>query len=174
MGVSNASEVITGNTIGKGDYKSSYKRAVTFLAMAIILRGCSGVVIFSLKYIVIDSYNISDYTKSIAYQLMNSTSVLVVFMSVATLLTKGVLRAGGDTKFLMIADVLFLWIISIPLGYVAGIVLELPPGIVLIVLKSNEILKGIWCVFRLFRKKWIRYIDYKEKDNKDLKACVNN
>lgn len=174
MGVSNASGVITGNTIGKGDYESAYKRAVTFLAMAIILGGCSGVVIFSLKYIVIDFYNISDYTKSIAYQLMNSTSVLVVFMSVATLLTKGVLRAGGDTKFLMIADVLFLWIISIPLGYVAGIVLELPPGIVLIVLKSDEILKGIWCVFRLFSKKWIRDIDYKEKDNKNLEACVNN
>ncbi|MCR8746939.1 hypothetical protein [Romboutsia lituseburensis] len=72
-------------------------------------------------------FDISDYTKSVAHQLMNSASFLVVFMSVSTILTKGILRAGGDTKFLMIADVLFLCLVSIPLGYVAAIVLNLLP-----------------------------------------------
>ena len=33
----------------------------------------------------------------------------------------GVLRGGGDTKFLMVADILFLWIVSIPLGALAGL-----------------------------------------------------
>ena len=64
--------------------------------------------------------------------------------------------SGGDTKFSMIADVLFLWVVAIPLGYVAGIVLNWPPGVVLICLKIDEIIKGLWCISRLLSKKWIK------------------
>lgn len=163
MGVSNASGVITGNTIGEEKYDLAYERAITFLALAILLGIGSSIVIFGLKYIIIDFYNISDYTKSIAHQLMNSTSFLVVFMSVSTILTKGILRAGGDTKFLMIADVLFLWMVSIPLGYVAAIVLNLPPWLVLITLKIDEVIKGFWCITRLLSKKWIRHIKHEQR-----------
>ncbi len=46
----------------------------------------------------------------------------MVFRSVNSILTKGVLRGGGDTRFLMVADVLFLWIVAVPLGYLAGLV----------------------------------------------------
>ena len=35
-------------------------------------------------------------------------------------MTKGVLRGGGDTKMLMLADNIFLWVLSIPLGLLAG------------------------------------------------------
>ncbi|MGL4911534.1 MAG: MATE family efflux transporter [Romboutsia sp.] len=170
MGVSNASGVITGNTIGEEKYDLAYQRSITFLAMAILLGICSSVAIFALKYVIIDFYNISDSTKAIAHELMNSTSFLVVFMSISTILTKGILRAGGDTKFLMIADVLFLWMVSIPLGYVAGIVLNLSPWIVLIALKIDEIIKGLWCVARLISKKWIKNIDCEEDVKKQVEV----
>ena len=62
----------------------------------------------------------------------------------------------------MIADVLFLWAASIPLGYVAGIVFNLPPGIVFIALKIDEIIKSLWCIKRLSGKKWIRRISNEE------------
>ncbi|MBO3445037.1 MATE family efflux transporter [Clostridium sp. CCUG 7971] len=163
MGVSNASGVITGNTIGQGQHKLAQERAVTFLAMSIILGLSSAFFIFILKNVIIDFYNISNNTKQMAIQLMNSTSFLVVFMSISSLLTKGVLRAGGDTKFLMIADILFLWTVSIPLGAIAGLVFKLPAGIVLICLKIDEIIKGLWCVGRLLSKKWIRSVDEEEQ-----------
>lgn len=55
-------------------------------------------------------------------------------------MTKGVLRGGGDTKFLMIADVLFLWVASIPLGYLSGLVWMLSPFFVYICLRIDYIL----------------------------------
>lgn len=42
-----------------------------------------------------------------------------------SILTKGVLRGGGDTKFLMVADIIFLWAASLPLGILAGLVWHL-------------------------------------------------
>jgi Na+-driven multidrug efflux pump len=76
---------------------------------------------------------------------------------------------GGDTKFLMISDVLFLWIISIPLGFFAGLVWGLPPAIVYLCLKIDEILECIWCGFRLFSDKWIT--DITVGDNIKLEAA---
>ena len=164
MGVSNASGVITGNTVGEKNYDLAFIRGKIFLFMAIILGCFSSVVIYFMKYIIVDFYNVTDHTKSIAYSLMNATSFLVIFMSVSHVLTKGVLRAGGDTKFLMIADVLFLWVVAIPLGYFAGVVYNLPYGLVLICLKIDEIIKSTWCVFRLFSKKWIKNISLEDSD----------
>ncbi len=98
-----------------------------------------------------------------AIQMMNATSFLAIFMAVASLLTKGVLRAGGDTKFLMVADIFFLWAVSIPLCAIAGLVFKLPAGIVLICLKIDEIIKGLWCVGRLLSKKWIKVVNKDDK-----------
>ena len=71
-------------------------------------------VITMLKTPVINSYNITDETKQIAHQLMNAISFIVVFRSANMILTKGVLRGGGDTRFLVLADTSMMWLIAIP------------------------------------------------------------
>ena len=73
-------------------------------------------------------------------------------------MTKGVLRGGGDTKVLMLADNIFLWAVSIPLGVIAGLVLHMPAFWIYFFLKSDQILKAFWCVIRLQSGKWIKKI----------------
>ena len=41
--------------------------------------------------------------------------------------SKGVLRGSGDTRFLMVADIILLWAISLPLGYLAAHVWKMAP-----------------------------------------------
>ena len=107
---------------------------------------------------MIGFYDVAGNTKDIAYQLMNTTSIIVIFSAVGSTLTKGVLRAGGDTKFLMKADVLFLWLLAIPLGFIAGVVLKLPAGVVFFCLKIDEVIKALWCTKRLLADKWIKNV----------------
>ena len=66
----------------------------------------------------------------------------MVFQTISSVLTKGVLRGGGDTKFLMMADVLFLWIASVPLGFLAGITFELSAFWVYIAMKIDMVIKA--------------------------------
>ena len=73
-------------------------------------------------------------------------------------MTKGVLRGGGDTRMLMLADNIFLWVLAIPLGILAGYVLHFPPFWIYFCLKSDQIAKTIWCVLRLRGRKWIKKI----------------
>lgn len=67
--------------------------------------------------LIIGAYNITAETQEIAYQLMKSVAIMVIFQATQSMLTKGVLRGGGDTRFLVVADIAFMWLLSIPLGY---------------------------------------------------------
>ncbi len=105
---------------------------------------------------IIAQFNITEETRAIAYQLMYAVSIMVVFQALQSLLTKGVLRGGGDTRFLMMADMLFLWLVSIPLGYLAGLVLHLPPFWIYAALKADWVIKTIWCSICLIRGNWMK------------------
>lgn len=107
---------------------------------------------------VVSFYNITAGTAAIALELMRSVGVVTVFTLSGSILTKGVLRGGGDTRFLMIADILFLWCLSVPLGALAGLVWGWPPFWAFFSLRIDHAVKVIWCLFRLRGGKWIKKI----------------
>ena len=158
QGISNASSIITGHTLGAGDTERAQRQGVTFLGLGTVIGVLAGGLIMILSWPVINCYNVTGETKAIAEQLMLAVGVIVIFQSMNSILTKGVLRGGGDTKFLMLADILFLWIASIPLGYLAGLVWHLPAFWIYTFLKIDQFIKAVWCVLRLGSKKWIKKI----------------
>lgn len=158
QGICHSGSIITGHTLGEGKKKKAQEQAYTFLVIGIIIGAIAGAVILAVSNRVVNYYNITEETKEIAKQLMQSIALIVVFQSMNSILTKGVLRGGGDTKFLMLADILFLWILSIPLGIMAGLVLHWPPYWIYFFLKIDQIVKAIWCIFRLRSGKWIKVI----------------
>lgn len=162
QGVCHSGSIITGHTLGEGKKKKAQEQAYTFLMLGIIIGAMSGAIILALSNTVVNFYNITDETKTIAIELMRSIAIVVVFQSMNSILTKGVLRGGGDTKFLMLADILFLWILSIPLGYLAGLVWNWSAYWIYFCLKSDQIVKAIWCIFRLRSGKWIKAINKQE------------
>ena len=89
---------------------------------------------------------------------MDAVSFIMIFQSMNSILTKGVLRAGGDTKFLMLGDILFLWVAAIPLGALAGLVLHWPSFWIYTMLKIDQIIKCVWCFQRLRSRKWMKKI----------------
>ena len=89
---------------------------------------------------------------------MIAISIILIFQATNSIMTKGVLRGGGDTKMLMLMDNIFLWAVALPLGILAGFVLHLDPFWIYICLKSDQIIKAVWCYFRLKSEKWIKKI----------------
>ena len=158
QGLSNASAIITGHTLGEGKVEQAQKQGFTFLGLGLAIGIVGGVLIMIISGPIISFYNITPETKEIAEQLMLAIGFIVIFQSMNSILTKGVLRGGGDTKFLMAADVLFLWVASVPLGYLAGLVFHLPSFWIYTFLKIDQVIKAIWCIFRLKSRKWIKKI----------------
>ena len=157
-GVCNASGIITGHTMGEGDIKKAQKQGYTFLFIGFIIGCFSALVIFLLRSPIINYYDVSAEAKAIAWDLMNAIIIINIFQSMNSILTKGVLRAGGDTTFLMAGDILFLWVASIPLGGLAGLKWGLPSFWIYTFLKIDQIIKCVWCYFRLRSGKWLKKI----------------
>lgn len=158
QGVSQAGAIVTGQTLGTGQKEKTMEQGYGFLGLGIGLGALSALFIMAVSGAIIGSYNVSEETAVMAGQLMMAISIIVLFQSSNSIMTKGVLRGGGDTKMLMVADNAFLWIVSIPLGIVAGFVLKLPAFYIYIALKFDQIIKAVWCVFRLRSGKWIKKI----------------
>lgn len=158
-GISNASGIITGHTMGEGDYDKAQKQGYTFLILGFLIGCVAALIIALLRSPIINYYDISPEAKLIAYDLMNAIIIIVIFQSMNSILTKGVLRAGGDTKFLMMGDILFLWVASIPLGALAGLVFHMSSFWIYTLLKIDQIIKCVWCYFRLRSGKWLKKIN---------------
>ncbi len=157
-GMAHAGCIITTQTLGTKDVEAAKRQGTTMLLIGTIVGILAAGFITMLKTPVINSYTITDDTKQIAHQLMNAISFIVVFRSANTILAKGVLRGGGDTKFLVYADTSLMWLIAIPLGAAAGLWLKLPSFWIYTCLYSDQILKAVWCTYRLRSGKWIKKI----------------
>lgn len=158
QGFSQAGAIVTGYTLGEGDRKKAYEQGWAFLGIGFVFGAIAAIIINAISLPMISAYNLSTETQKIARELMLSISIIVVFQATNSIMTKGVLRGGGDTKMLMLADNLFLWIASLPLGIIAGLVLGLPAFWIYFALKFDQVLKAFWCVYRLNSGKWIKKI----------------
>lgn len=158
QGISQAGCIITGHTLGEGKREQAQREGYTFLLFGIIIGAVACGIILLISGPMIGMYRITEETRRIAHQLMDAVAFILVFQSANSILTKGVLRGGGDTRFLMVADILFLWLASVPLGILAGLVLHLPAFWIYFFMKIDQIIKCVWCVFRLRSGKWIKAI----------------
>ena len=153
-----SSQIVIGNTLGEGKPKRAKLESNTFMLLSILIGIVIGALIVLTAHPIADGYRLSKETNTVAVQLLQAQGISVVFMIPAGVITKGVLRAGGDTAFLMVADVIFLWMISVPFGYLFGVVWHLSPFLVFLMLKSEHFLKLILCMIRYATGKWIKNI----------------
>lgn len=156
QGVSSAASVMTGNTIGAGDRELAKRQGITFWMLGIIVGFVAAGIILAVSPFLIGTFNITEETRVIAFDMMWAVALMVVFQTMQSMLTKGILRGGGDTRFLMVADIIFLWCLSIPLGYATGIVWKCTPFIVYCALKADWAVKSVMCSYRLFKGNWIK------------------
>ncbi|WP_026517751.1 MATE family efflux transporter [Butyrivibrio sp. MC2021] len=158
QGISQASCTITGITLGKGEVEKAREQGNTFAALGFIIGGFGCVLILAISDLVVGAYRITPETAALARDLMHAVAITIWFQAANSILTKGTLRGGGDTKFLMVADIIFLWVCSIPMGALAGLVFNWPGFWVFIMLRIDQFIKCFVCVIRLRSGKWIKRI----------------
>lgn len=157
-GISQASAMITGKTLGESKTKEVQEQGYAFLGLGLLVGIVGAGLILVICNPVTVLYHLTSETAVITKQLLFASAIIVIFQSTSNILTKGVLRGGGDTKVLMIADSIFLWVVSIPLGYFVGITMGFAPFWIYMALKMDNFCKMIWSVYRLNGGKWIKKI----------------
>jgi Na+-driven multidrug efflux pump len=155
IGVSNATSVLVGNRIGAGKEDEAFVYAGRSLGIGIAGGLFLGFILQLVKAPILSLYNVSpEVIQNAGYIINVVTFFLWVRVNNMTIVV-GILRAGGDTRFSLFLDGIIIWIVGVPMAYLAAFVLDLPVYFVYLFAMSEEAAKWILGLHRYLSRKWI-------------------
>ena len=157
VGAASAASILIGKTIGENrgmERIREYARTLQVLFVGIGL--ALGAALFCIRIPWLRIYNVVDETRALANAYMIIQSVVLVTMSYQMPVNGGIIRGGGDTKFIMIVDLISIWGIVLPLSFLAAFVWKLSPVAVIALLNSDQVFKCVPAFFRVNSYKWVR------------------
>lgn len=155
-GTAGATSVIIGQTVGAGEYEKVKEYAKKLQVLFLIIGLASGAILYLAKDYILLLYNVSEETIEMSKQLMTVLSITMVGTSYQMSSLTGIVRAGGSIYFVLINDLIFVWLIVIPSALIAAFVLNASPVVVFACLKCDQILKCGVAVVKVNRFKWIK------------------
>ena len=169
-GMSSAASVLAGNTIGEGKYKQARQQSLTVFVISIFLGIVSCGITLGVSKPFVSFYNITAETRAIAFELLAVMAVLTIFQTVSGINMFGTLRGGGDSKFVLFFDVSSMWLFSVPLGWLSGLVLHWPVWAVCICLRSGDVFKCFGAIARILSGKWVKDVTRTEEQINELQT----
>ena len=157
VGAASAAAILIGRTIGEDAGLPKIKEYSRTLQVLFL---CIGAVIslglFFLRRPILGLYQLSDETRAMANSFLLVFCVTGFGMSYQMPTLTGIVRGGGDTRFVLINDLISIWGIVLPVSALAAFVFHWPPVAVVICLNSDQVFKcGAACV-RCNRYRWIK------------------
>lgn len=154
-GAANASAVFVGKAAGTGNAPLVRTYAKRFLWISLGVGIFAMGILLSIRHTMVNFYNVSPLVKSLALEIMLSASAVCLILPFSAVSLVGILRGAGDTRFVLWIDIAFLWLLSAPLGMLAGWWLKLPVPLVYLCLKIDEPIKSVIAILRMRGTKWI-------------------
>jgi len=155
---SGASSVVIGKTIGSGQIDKIKGYARTLQMIFIGLGILSGLLIIILRSFVIDFYTLTPEARSLTHTFMLILAITVVGTSYEFPVMSGIIQSGGDTKYGMIVDTLFIFFFTLPLAAASAFIFQWPAEVTFIFLKVDQLLKCITHGIKVNRYRWIRVL----------------
>lgn len=156
MGFGNGNGVIIGKKIGEGEQETARVYAKRSLWFMPLVGACVGIFLWPLSKTLPFFFNVSPEIIKTACNMIIVLICMYPFNSMCMNWIVGVCRAGGDTTFAALVEILVMWGISIPLGAVAAFVWHLSAvWIYACLLISESVCKAILGLIRVLSGKWL-------------------
>ena len=160
IGVGSAASVIIGNTVGSGDVNvvRDYSKKSCWFSVFIGILIC--VITIPSAFIVPSFFTSASVdAKHTATVLLLLFAITAVLRSVNMMTVVGILRSGGDTTYCMIMETLIIWLVSVPLVFLFGLVFNANIYVLFLLTNVSEALKTIVFLLRIKGKKWIKFLN---------------
>lgn len=157
VGSAGAAAVIIGRTIGEGKIDKTKEYAKTMQILFIGIGILTGVALFFLRTPIISMYsNISDEAKELANGFLLVLCVTGVGTAYQMPTNTGIVRGGGDSRYVLIMDLVSIWGIVLPLSFLAAFVFNWHPVAVIACLNADQVFKSIPAVIKCNRFNWMK------------------
>ena len=155
LGIGNATAIMVGNTIGRGETQKAYRYAGRSLGLQISGGLLMGILVYSFAGLIFNLYNVSAQVIGDAYQILAFLSAAMWMRASNHVIIVGILRSGGDTRYSLILDGFVIWLVGVPLSAAGAFLFNLPVGYVYALALTEEATKFIFGSIRYFSRKWI-------------------
>ena len=153
-----ASLILVGAKIGEEKREEAFGIAKKLLRLCVIFGIIAGIMIGIFSRFIIKLFTLSPEGYSIAQQLFYINAVFCPIYLVNGVLVSGLLRAGGDTRFAALTEILVMWLTSVPLDFIGAMWLKLPIAAVVLMTQVESIIK-IFILARRFKSgKWLNFM----------------
>jgi putative MATE family efflux protein len=158
MGLGNGVAVLVGKRIGEGEEQAARDYADRITMFVFLLAFCAALVLLPMSKLLPHIFNINAQT------LAHTVSMFVILCfayppkAFNMAMVVGVCRAGGDTVFCAIYDVVVMWLVSLPAAAVASFVFHAPIWLIYLCIMSEDVFKMILGLWRLKSGKWLHNV----------------
>ena len=154
---SNVACVLIGKTIGENQPMEIIKRRsknlqLIFLAIGVV----SSLVLLVSKNLIIGFYNATPQTVEITNQFIWVLCVTIIGTAYEAPALCGIVSGGGDTSFVFKNDIIFMWLIVLPLSFLSAFVFKFPVVVTFACLKADQVLKCAVALVKVNRFNWIK------------------
>ena len=159
---STASGVVIGKTVGEEDIPrvKEYTKTLQILFLGIGI--LTGLALFASRDFIIGLYDVTEAAAELSRQFILVLCFTVVGTSYQCSCLTGIVTGGGDTRFVLINDLIHQWLIVIPSALLSAFVFHWPLWVTVLCLKSDQILKCFVAVIKVNRYKWIHKLTREE------------
>ncbi len=152
----NAAGVVLGNQMGTGDMTHVFEYAKRIMRMMVLFGLAISVVFYLIAVPMANFFNVAPEVREYIIQCVRLLALSAPFKAINMLVIVGVLRSGGDTTFSMLLDGGAVWFVAVPLVAIGGLILHLEIRYVFMLALTEELVKAIIGLKRMYSRKWIK------------------
>ena len=158
MGFGNGIGVLIGKRIGEKKFDEARAYALRSMWFMPLIGACVGVFLLPLSKLLPFLFNVEPDIIKMATSILMILIFAYPFNSFCMDWIVGVCRAGGDTVFSAASELIALWGVAIPLGYVAAFVLHLSAPMIFLFITSESLVKAVVGAIRILSGKWLHEV----------------
>lgn len=158
MGIASASAAMVGHKIGEEKTRIAFVYASRTNGLGVILGAVIGGVLILSSNMIVGLFDISADAKGYAQTLIFLFALILPIKTFNLENLLGALRAGGDTRFSLLAELIPLWLFTIPLSFYFGWYGAVSISVLYLITVSDELIKAILGGIRFFSKRWINVL----------------
>lgn len=154
-GLSAAAAIMIGKQLGKKDYDGAYNDSKKIMYLGLVLSICISFILMIFAGNYTNLYKVDNYVKDIG------KTILIIFALYAPvkvenmILGGGIIRSGGNTKLIMIIDIIGTWCVGIPLCLIATYIFKWDIVGIYALLTTEEVFRLIVSLIVFKKRKWL-------------------
>ena len=152
--VGDASLILIGELLGRGAREEARRCAARLLKLNVLLGIAAGGLLIAVAYPVAGLFGFEETSFRYLVILLCIYGIFMPLKVYNITLITGILRAGGDVRFAMVTEVSAIWLVSVPLVFLGGLVLELPVYVAVLFAQAEDLVKCVILTRRFRSGKW--------------------